>query len=136
MKSKEELEVLTDWEKLTEGVPQDRRKDKRFLLAFRVEVSGFDPNGRLFCERTVTHDICQAGCRILLKTAVAPGDVVAIRLLSQRREGAAPGRPLLFQVVWVARKEDSWTAGTLMLEQERFWNMAFPDKDNPPDTRS
>ena len=124
MSLNEESQALTDWEKLSQEVHEDRRKHKRVSLTFPIEVSGFDADRRLFCERTVTQDISYTGCRILLKTQVARGDVLAIRLLERGKEGAAPGRPLLFNVIWVARNNEGWLAGALMLQQENSgaWN--------------
>ena len=136
MNNKEEFKALTDWEELSQEVQRGRRKHKRVAMTFPVEVSGFDPNGRLFCERTVTQDISATGCRILLKTQIGRGEVVAIRLLSRGREGASPSRPLLFQVIWVAREGEGWIAGALMLQQEKFWQMEFPGKTTPLGTRS
>jgi len=136
MSPNEEFQALTDWEKLSQEVQEDRRKHKRVVLAFPIEVSGFDADRRLFCERTVTQDISSTGCRILLKTRVVRGDVLAIRLLERGKEGAASGRPLLFNVIWVARNNEGWLAGALMLQQEKFWHMDFPDTNKPPSPRS
>ena len=136
MNNEKEIAALTDWEKLSEEVQRDRRKQKRVSMAFPVEVSGFDPRGRMFCERTITHDISSTGCRIVLKTPIVRGDVVAIRLLSRGREAAEPSNPLLFQAIWVEREGEGWMAGMLMLQQKKFWHMEFPDRTNPPDSRS
>ena len=136
MTTREELEALTDWEQLSQEVRSDRRNNKRVWLACPVEVSGFDMNRRLFCERTVTQDISYTGCRFLLKTQMARGNVVAIRLLGRGHEEAPPGHPILFNVIWVAREEDGWVVGALMFQPEKFWHVEFPDKNNPPGARS
>lgn len=136
MKRNEELQALTDWEELSREVQEDRRKHKRVTLTFPVEVTGFDINRQLFCERTVTQDISASGCRFLLNRRIARGDVVAIRLLGCERENTQPGRPLLFNVIWVAHQDNAWVAGALMVQREKFWHMEFPDKDNPPESRN
>ncbi len=136
MPPNEEFQALTDWEKLIEEVQGERRQHKRVVLAFPVEVSGFDRDRRLFCERTFTQDISYTGCRILLKTQVARGDVLAIRLLERGKEGAASERPLLFNVIWAARNNEGWLVGALMLQQEKFWRVDFPDQNKPPTPRS
>ena len=136
MSSREELEAPTDWEQLSKEIQGDRRQHKRVMLAFPVEVSGFDVERRMFCERTTTQDISLSGCRFTLKTPIARGDVVAIRLMGRGQKDAPPGRSLLFSVIWVARENDGWMAGALMLQQEKFWHVEFPDRNNPPETRS
>lgn len=132
MTTLKKLAALTDWRMLSEEVQKDRRRNKRVTLTFPVEVTGFDANGRLFCERTITQDISATGCRILLKRLVSRDDVLAIRLLGHKQEGVEPGSLLLFHVVWVTREDKEWMVGAEMLQQKKFWHVQFPEKKNPP----
>ncbi len=120
------MENLTEWAELTKLVMEDRRKGKRVPLAFPIEVSGFDRNGRHFSETTKTFDISEAGCRFHIKERLEPGDVVAIKLIT-RGNGLAPAsKALLFQIAWVKPETDGWAAGALKLQPENIWHMSFP----------
>ncbi len=120
------MNAATNWQQLSEEASKDRRRERRIHLAFPIEVSGFDINGRYFAERTATSDVSQSGCRFPLQTEVGRGTVVAIKLVSREPGSAQPGRPLLFQVVWVARGEKGWTLGASNLQRENLWCVAFP----------
>ncbi len=121
------METLTEWEKLSREVQQERRKGKRVPLTFPIEISGFDRTARLFSERTKTTDISEVGCRFLAKkTRLAPGDVVAIKLLSRGDEQSSASKPLLFQIIWVQRELEGWTVGALKLQPENIWHVTFP----------
>ena len=125
------MRTETDWEELSQEAQKDRRKGKRVPLAFPIEVSGFDSTGRLFAECTATSNISESGCRFQVKTQLERGDVVAIKLLSRRNDLAPASKPLLFQIVLVAREAEGWTAGALQLESENLWHMAFPSSNLP-----
>jgi hypothetical protein len=125
------METLTEWDKLSQEVQQDRRKGKRVPLTFPIEVSGFDHTARLFSERTKTTDISEVGCRFQMKRPLSPGDVVAIKLLSRRNEKSPASKPLLFQIMWVQREPDGWIAGALKLQPENIWHVAFPPANQP-----
>ncbi len=127
------MEPLNNWEVLSREVKADRRRGKRVHLTFPIEVSGFDRTGKMFCERTVTLDISEAGCRILLKSEVNRGDVVAIKLLGRFETSKPPARPLQFQIVWTDREDGAWLAGALKLQPEEIWRVHFPP-DNQPKT--
>lgn len=123
--------VATDWEELSQEAQKDRRKGKRLPLTFPIAVSGFVKNGRMFGEATKTTDVSELGCRFTLKTPVASGDIVAIKLLS-RRDGATPATaPLLFRIVWVHRDGNLWNVGAFKLQPENIWHVAFPEKPRP-----
>lgn len=125
------MENLTGWTELTKLVMEDRRKGKRVPLAFPIEVSGFDRNGRHFSETTKTFDISEAGCRFHIKERLEPCDVVAIKLIT-RGNGLAPAsKALLFQIAWVKPETDGWMAGALKLQSENIWHMSFPPRDQP-----
>jgi len=125
------MQVLTDWENLTLEAGEERRNGKRVPLTFPIEISGFDRTARLFSERTKTIDISEAGCRFRLKKELAPGDVVALKLLSRRDDHDPPSKPLLFRVIWVRQGPDGWTVGALNLQQEKIWHVSFPPMHHP-----
>lgn len=117
--------TAVEWEELSQQVMLDRRKCRRVPLAFPIQVFGFDPTGRLFSEMTTTCDISETGCKFHLIAPVESGAIIAIRLLSGRKD-KSPGKPLLFHIVWVARKADGCTVGAVQLQGENLWPMAFP----------
>ncbi len=125
------MSEVAEWEALSQEVMQDRRKGKRVPLAFPIEVSGFDRTGRMFCEKTLTRDISEAGCRFLVKTQLERGDVVAIKLIGRTNGHAPESKPLLFQIVWVSPEADGWAAGALQLQKANLWHMAFPPHPQP-----
>ncbi len=131
MDPEEKTATQTEWEALSQQVGRDRRKCKRVPLVFAIEVSGFDRTGRLFSECTTTSDISDTGCRFQLKTQVQRGDVVAIKLLSRRKDQLPSSKPLLFQIAWVAAATEGWDAGALQLQHENFWHMVFPPNNRP-----
>lgn len=124
---------LTDWAALSKQASQDRRKGKRLSLNFPVEVSGFDRTGRMFCERTTTLDISEAGCRFQLQTPLEREDVVAIKLLSPRSNRHA-AKPTLFRIIWVAREAEGWAVGALKLQQDNPWHVTFPPSNPKKDS--
>ena len=126
---------ITDWELWSQEAMTERRKCKRVPLAFPIEVCGFDRTGHLFSERTATYNISDSGCRFPIQTQLERGDVVAIRLLSRQSEPSAQSKALLFQVVWAAREADGWMVGTLQLQPDNIWHVAFPPR-NPPNSSS
>jgi len=129
MDKADEKEAQLEWESLSQEAMQDRRQGKRVTLVFPIEVSGLDRSGRMFCERTVTSDISEVGCRFQMKTQPQRGDVVAIKLLSRRDAGAPESKALMFRVAWTARTADGWTAGALQLQPENIWHVGFPPKN-------
>lgn len=125
---------LTDWEALSQAVQADRRNGKRVPLTFLIEVTGLDRGGRLFVEETVTSDISETGCRFALKTRIARGDVVAIRLLTRLNPDPEAGKPLLFEIAWAREVGGEWVAGARMLQAANIWHMAFPPGAPPKQT--
>ena len=103
----------------------DRRRDERASLCFQIQVSGFDPSGRLFQEQAVTSDVSANGCRFALLREVKPKDVLAIQLVGRDGGQNGAGRPLLFEVVWAEPSERGWTVGALKLQPDDIWQSAF-----------
>lgn len=131
MPRREKMESPTEWAELSELAMQDRRRGKRVPLAFPIEVSGFDRNGRHFSETTKTFDISEAGCRFHIRERLQPGDVVAIKLVIRDNGQAPASKALLFQIAWVKPESDGWAAGALKLQSENIWHMSFPPRDQP-----
>jgi hypothetical protein len=113
---------------------EDRRSGKRIALTFPIEITGLDSTQRLFVERTVTLDVSEIGCRFRLKTQIAKGEVVAVRLIADLAAGPQSKPPVLFEVIWVEQADDGWHAGARNLQPSDIWHMRFPkksDRKNP-----
>ena len=124
-----------NWDELLQGVVDDRRRGKRLLLTYPIEISGTDRQGRTFAERTRTLDISESGCRIVTNAPLAPGDVISIRLLvpdgvdDPQEKTVCP-----FEVIWVEHFDSGWTAGTQKLAGNKPWKVTFPPDKEPPKT--
>jgi hypothetical protein len=104
----------------------NRRKTKRVIISFPIEVSGFDEAGKLFRERAVTNDVSEHGCRFDLMRELKGGEVIAIQLGSRSGRRSEKSRPLLFEVAWVSPSVHGWTVGAFKLQPENFWHLVFP----------
>ncbi len=126
------------WKYLNSLIGEDRRKEKRVLLVYPIEVHGFDRHGNFFSERTTTSNISAGGCRFRLQAEVEPGTVVAIRVV-QTRVGARArpepvevSRALLYQIVWTEPQETGWEAGAFKLQEGDLWQVVFPERVAKP----
>jgi len=108
--------------------PSDRRRGKRVVIAFPIEISGFDAAGRIFRECSVTSDVSEQGCKFDLLRELKGGDVIAIQLVSPGKDRPKKSKPLLFEVAWVCPSMHGWTLGALKLQPENIWNLIFPPK--------
>ncbi len=131
MPEEKKIANAVDWHSLSVEATQDRRRGKRVQLTYPIEISGFDHSGRLFSEKTKTQDISETGCRFVLRTPLARGDVVAIKIVSQSDEALPSTKALLFQIAWVRRQGDGWMAGALKLQPDKLWRVAFPPNNLP-----
>lgn len=113
------------WRTLSAMVGEDRRKEKRIPLAFPIEAYGFDRAGHFFSHRTSTLDVSESGCRFPVQAELAPGAVIAIRMVSRHGDGRG-AKALLFQVAWCRHEANGWEAGVEKLQPEALWHMAFP----------
>ncbi len=104
----------------------NRRKTKRVIISFPIEVSGFDEAGKIFRERAVTNDVSEHGCRFDLMRELKGGEVIAIQLGSRSGQRSGKSRPLLFEVAWVNPSVHGWTVGAFKLQPENFWHLVFP----------
>jgi len=124
-----------NWDELLQEVVDDRRRGKRLLLTYPIEISGFDRQGRSFVERTRTLDISESGCRIVTNAPLAPGDVISIRLLVPGGDDVSQETTACpFEVVWVEHFDSGWTAGAQKLAGNKPWKVTFPPDKEPPKT--
>lgn len=106
----------------------DRRQGKRVVIAFPIEVSGFDAVGRIFREHSATADVSEQGCRFDLLRELKGGDVIAVQLVSPGKDRPEKSKPLLFEIVRVAPSAHGWTFGASKLQPENIWHLIFPPK--------
>ena len=109
-----------------EAAETQRRNSKRVGLAFQIHVSGTDPKGTEFRERTVTSDVSADGCQFALQRKVYPGDHLSLGLADN--DFARHKKPQPYKVVWVERSHLGWTIGVIKLDGENIWPMSFPIK--------
>ncbi len=114
------------WKQLSSLVGEDRRKAKRILLTYPIEVYGFGPSGQFFTERTTTLNVSADGCRFRLKAEVEPGAVVAIRLAG-KNSLPLQNDALLYQVMWIEPVEQGREIGAYRLQPGNLWQVHFPD---------
>jgi hypothetical protein len=119
------------WKHLSRLIGDDRRKEKRALLVYPIEVHGFDRHGKFFSERTATSNISAEGCRFHLQAEVEPGTLVAVSVV--RSQASAPAtRALLYQIVWTEPQETGWEAGACKLQEGDLWQVVFPERVAKP----
>jgi hypothetical protein len=106
----------------------ERRRTKRVPLSFQIEVSGRDRTGAAFCERAMTSDVNQNGCKFDLLWELKPGDLVSISVSPKGPRLTPAEQPTIFQVVWVEPSELGWTVGATSLQNKNIWHMVFPVK--------
>jgi hypothetical protein len=98
------------------------RREQRVPSAFRIEVCGFNRDGRFFTERTHTSNISDGGCQLSLRVEVEKDSVVALRVI-ENRHGHADSRPALFQVQRVVPQASGWTLGVSKLQPVPVWGV-------------
>ncbi len=120
------MKTQATWEEMSAEANQDRRREKRVALSFPIEVCGLDVEERIFTENCVTTSVSRSGCRLRLKTQPAPGTMVAIKLLHGDASEPDSNRPLMFEIVWIKRDGDGWSAGAHALQKGNHWGIDFP----------
>jgi len=127
------MKTAEDWTGLAKTIAEDRRRGRRVPKSLDVEIFGFDRTGRLVNERAQTEDISETGCRIRTRLRLDRGDVVAVRLLGPAVPQPDLGeKAQLFEVMWAANQSDGRTLGALKLQEEKFFDVPFP-QTNPPE---
>src|ERR1700733_6570560 len=104
----------------------ERRRTKRMGLRFCIQVTGTDAAGQPFCDRTVTTDVSEEGCRFELLRPVNRGDEIQIRRVPLDAEKPPDGKVLRFMIVRVDASEWGWSVGAEKMQPGNLWRMAFP----------
>jgi len=110
----------------TQPARGERRRTLRAHVAFPVEVCGYSASGEFFTERAMTTNASEDGCQIRLRTRVAPGRILGIRVLAPVREPGAEVRTWMFRAKWTRRDGDYWLLGAMKLDPESIWATNFP----------
>ena len=97
-----------------------RRADKRIPVNVAVEVTQMDAAGHTVTERTFIEDVSDFGCRFSTRGKIVQGATVSVRLLSPNGRPLADEEPRIYEVMWVARKERSYTAGARLRQGEKL----------------
>lgn len=128
------MQGTVTWEELGIEANKDGRREARIPLTIPIEVTGFDIDGKFFCEATKTVDVSESGCRFRLKRCLERGGVVAIKVAAKDRKKSSEVRPLLYQIARAAAEGQRWIIGAAKLQPESVWFVAFPKPET--DARS
>jgi hypothetical protein len=123
------MESTVNWEELGIEANKDRRREARIPLSIPIEVTGFDVDGKFFCEATKTVDISESGCSFSLKRCMERGGIVAIKVNVKDRRKQTEQRPFLYQIARSTPEGDHWIVGAAKLQPESVWFIAFPKTD-------
>jgi hypothetical protein len=107
----------------------ERRVDKRILVHVPVEVTELDGEGHQITERTFIEDVSDFGCRFSTRGPVQQGDTISVKVLGPGGKNLPDEEPRLFEIMWVARKERSFTVGARLLQGEKLANVKFPPEN-------
>jgi len=122
------MQSVVNWDELGIADYHGHRQEPRIALTLRVEVMGFDVDGKFFTELTRTIDISRSGCGFALKRRVSRGGILAIKILD--KDGKPVGyRPFLYQVSRCTPDVLGWTVGAAKLQAESLWSVAFPEAE-------
>jgi hypothetical protein len=119
------MESTVNGEELGIEANKDRRREARIPLAIPIEVTGFDIDGKFFCEATKTVDISESGCSFSLKRAMERGGIVAVKVMVKDRKKKME-RPFLYQIARSTAEGKHWIIGAAKLQPESVWFIAFP----------
>jgi hypothetical protein len=113
---------------------QERRRSRRILLSFHVEVSGIGINGVPYCDHAAASDVSDRGCQIHLTREVQAGDLLTIRVVRRGELDHEQEAPFLYQTVWVEPSEsgNGWVVGLMALEPGNPWRIHFPQESLIP----
>jgi hypothetical protein len=115
--------LWTDFSKQARG---ERRRTIRAQVAFPVEVCGYAASGEFFTERAMTVNVSEDGCQLRLRTRVAPGRILGIRVIGSARDGEAAPQTWMFRAKWLRQDGNYWLLGAMKLDPESIWTMNFP----------
>jgi hypothetical protein len=100
-----------------------RRSERRILVHVPIEVTKVDDEGHSFMERTFIEDVSDFGCRFSLRSPVQQGDKVTVKLLGPDRNSLPDEEPRLFEIMWAARNERTFTVGARLRQGEKLANV-------------
>ncbi len=123
------MQDTVNWEELGIEANQDRRREARIPLTIPIEVTGFDVDGKFFCEPTKTVDISESGCSFPLKLCLERGGIIAIKVLAKQLNKKTEQRPFLYQSARATPEGDHWIIGAAKLQPESVWFVAFPKSE-------
>lgn len=123
------MESTVNWEELGIEANKDRRREARIPLAIPIEVTGFDIDGKFFCDATKTVDISESGCSFSLKRGMERGGIVAVKVTAKNRKTKIEQRPFLYQIARSTAEDGHWIIGAAKLQPESVWFIAFPKTD-------
>jgi hypothetical protein len=134
------MESTVNWEELGIEANKDRRREARIPLTIPIEVTGFDVDGKFFCETTKTVDISESGCSFSLKRAMERGGIVAVKVIAKERKKKTEQRPFLYQIARSTAEGKQWIIGAAKLQPESVWIIAFPktgeQQETPPNPQT
>ena len=106
-----------------------RRTERRILVNVPVEVSEVSDRGHAFVERTFIEDVSDFGCRFTTRNPLQKGDSVLVKLLGHVGSDLPGDKPLLYEIMWVARKEHSYTVGARLLQGKELAAVKSPPEN-------
>jgi len=103
------------------SVHLEQRRELRYRVPIEIEISGINPTGEPFHERTVTRNVSEWGCGFVTSIELKENDMVALRVASRDAGESVHARQTLFQVRRVAREGDGWMVGAWKMESGNVW---------------
>jgi hypothetical protein len=103
----------------------ERRVERRILVHVPVEVTEIDGEGRPITERTYIEDVSDFGCRFTTNGPVKQGDTVAVKILGRYGNKLPDEESRLYEIMWVAPKDQRFTVGARVLQGEKLANAKF-----------
>lgn len=104
----------------------ERREAKRILVHLPVEVTEIDGEGQPITERTFIEDVSDFGCRFTTSGPVKQGDTIAVKILGRYGNNLPDEEPRLYEIMWVAPRDQRFTVGARVLQGEKLANAKFP----------
>jgi hypothetical protein len=126
------MAVSIDWIQLSKEAQENRRRGKRVMLNYGLEVRGADERGAFYACAARTRNVSEHGCCFETERMIKQGEVVSLQVMRRNPNGEKQStKALIFRICWVMQEEDLWIAGAEMAEQEKPWGIAFPPKGQP-----
>jgi len=100
-----------------------RRAEPRILVHVPVEVTKVGGEGQPFTERTFIEDVSDFGCRFSIRVPVQQGDKVTVKPMGPGGNSLRDEEPRLFEVMWVARNDRTFTVGVRLVQGEKLTNV-------------